>query len=367
MTMKYIVAAGAFILCTAFAGEEPEKPVVVAPAVLPSSVAYYNFSDLINKAERIVLGEIGEKKDGVFTIKAIETLKAPSRDTKQIAPDAYKRAEELLNSGKSSVPPAPKPTSAIENISVGVIPVSEKVLPPPGTQAVFFLWDSDARQDGKMPVYKINHPQCVYDSKVLPQVRAGLLAPRSISDGRFLREWDERAAARVVQRKEDEELKKAVGGEPVLGLQIESVRPKLMIRGDNSFQIASHLINNFSKEIMVYDGPASAYGIVIRAKDAPPESALVVRFNKYDDIDPISLNITSLTDFEGVPANNMLTREHLLDAKKIPALKTLAGEYTLKMFYINTKNGVKDGLNVPAWTGTMVSKEIPFVFKKIEN
>lgn len=330
-------------------------------------MAFYNFSDLINKADRIILGEIAEKKEGAFTIKALETLKAPNVDPKKVAPDAYKRAEELLKSGKSDLPPQLKKKTDIENINVAVIPINEKVLPPPGTQAVFFLWDVEPRQDGGMPLYKINHPQCVYDTKVLPQVRAGLVAPRSISDGRFLRDWDKRAADRVHQRKEDEDLKKAPGGETVQGMKLEIVRPHVMIRGDNSFQIATHIINTFSKETMVYDGPAASYGVIICAKNAPPETALVFRLNTFDDVDPVSLNITNLTDFGGVPGNSLLTREHIVDAKKFPALKTLTGECTVKMFYSSTKNGLKDGLNSPAWVGTMISKELTLEFKKVDS
>jgi len=363
MTMKWFVSGWLLVLSFAAAGEENEKPVA-APAALPASMVFYNFSDLIIKADRIVLGEIAEKKDGAWTIKALETLKAPGRDPKQISPDAYKRAEELLNGGKSRVPAQTKPANAIENVNVAVIPVNEKVLPPPGTQAVFFLWDSEPHTDGALPLYRINHPQCVYDSKVLPQVRSGLLAPRSISDGRFLRDWDQRAADRAAQKKDDEALKKVAGGEPVRGLQLEIVRPNLMLRGDNSFQISSHLVNTFSKETMAYDGPAASYGVILCAKDAPPETGLVLRLNRFDDVDPVSLNITSLTDFEAIPGNNMLTREHQIDARKFPQLKSISGDYVVKMFYINTKDGVKDGLNSPAWLGTLVSKGVMMVFKK---
>ena len=272
MVNRAIVGTWVLALCCIGAAEEIEKPRAPATpaAVVPASMAIYNFSDLINKAERIVLGEIVEKKDGAYTIKALETLKAPAINPKNVSADAYKRAEDLLKTGKSDLPPEVKRPNTIENINVAVIPVNEKVLPPPGTQAVFFLWDVEARPAGVMPAYKISHPQCVYDTKVLPQVRAGLVAPRTISDGRYLRDWDQRAAERSAQRKEDEELKKAAGGEPVQGMQLEIVRPHLMVRGDNSFQISTHIVNNFSKETMVYDGPAASYGVIVRAKNAPP-------------------------------------------------------------------------------------------------
>lgn len=362
MKTQAVVSAIVFVLSVAVFGEEQEP---AAPAATTTTVEFYNFSELISKAERIVLGEIGEKKDGVVMIRAIETLKSPKRDAAQISPDAYKRAQELLSGGKSEIPPQ-LAAAAIENINVGVIPLNEKMLPPQGVQVVFFLWGAEKREEGKLPVYRINNPQNIYDSKELSQIRAGLAMPRTISDGRFLRDWDKRAAARAALRKVDEELKKNAGGAAVLGLQIETIRPKLLLRGDNSFQVATHLINGFSKETMVYDGPASAYGIIIRAKDAAPESALVLRLNTYDEVDPMSLDITSLTDFEGISGNNLLKREHLFDAKKFPALKTLAGDYVLKMFYTNNKNGSKDGLNSPAWTGTVVSKEVPVVFKRVE-
>ncbi|HLX61866.1 MAG TPA: hypothetical protein VKX17_11335 [Planctomycetota bacterium] len=346
------------------------------PAGRGSQVAginYYNFQDLINKAERIVLGEIGEKNDGAVSIKAIETLKGPARDPKAITAETIRRAEELMNSGKSSVP-APRGDPPPENVNIAVIPPAENMLPPAGTQVIFFLWEMEKgkreegggrgeTQKGAVPTYRINHPQCIYESSVLPQVRVALLKPRSIADGRFLRERDAQAAGRAAQRKMDEELKKALA-EPVLGLAIECVRPHLLLKGDNSFMISSNLLNTYSKELAVYDGPAAAYGVVIRAKDAALETALVLHLNSFDDVDPAALNITSLTDFDSISGNGQLARDHKFEAQKYPALKNLSGDYLVRMFYTNAKDGKKDGLSAPAWTGTVISAEIPLQFKK---
>ena len=61
-----------------------------------AGIEIYNFSQLIDKAERIVLGEIGERKDGRVPIASLEILKAPANDPQKIAPDAYTLAEERL-------------------------------------------------------------------------------------------------------------------------------------------------------------------------------------------------------------------------------------------------------------------------------
>src|SRR5204863_6457892 len=82
---------------TVYATEDKERPVA-------TGISYYNFLELIRKADRILLGEIGEKDGKSITVKAIETLKGPAKDGQKVTPDAIKRAEELLNGGTSSIP-----------------------------------------------------------------------------------------------------------------------------------------------------------------------------------------------------------------------------------------------------------------------
>jgi hypothetical protein len=342
-----------------FGAEEEPKPA--------SAVTYYNFSELLNKAERVLLGEIGESKDGAVTIKALETLKSPAHDTKKITPDMVKRAEELLASDKAPAAPVVQAHGEVENVNVTLITGKGIKLPPAGVQAVFFLWDPEKFEEGKPPTYRVNHPQSIYDSAALPQVRAALFKPRSISDGRFLRDWDRRAAQRAAQRKADDELKQIPGGEPVLGLKIEALRPKLLLRGDNSFQVATHLVNTFDKETMVYDGPAGAYGVILRAKGAAPETSIVLRLSGFEGVDPAAMEITNQSDFATVAGNQIFTREQLVDVKNFPVLKTLSGAYVLKAFYTNRKDGTKIGLDSPAWTGLIVSKEIPIDFKDLKT
>jgi hypothetical protein len=150
-------------------------------------------------------------------------------------------------------------------------------------------------------------------------------------------------------------------------LEIEARRPKLMLKADNSFQVTSHLINRFTKEVAIYDGPATVFGAIVCRKDAPPESALVLRLNNFESIDPLALNITSFTDFDSIPGEKLLPHEHTFEASKFPALKALEGEHTVKLFYSNLKDGIKDGLINPAWTGTVVSKAIPLIFNKAKE
>ena len=121
----------------------------------------------------------------------------------------------------------------------------------------------------------------------------------------------------------------------------------------------------------MYDGPAGAYGALLRAKDAAVEKSIVLRLGGFEGIDPAALNVTSNLDFESIQGNQLLSREHAFDVQKFPILKTLSGPYVLKMFYANTHDGMikgrpKEGLESPAWTGTLISNEALLEFKALK-
>ncbi len=329
------------------------------------AVEILNFSQLIDKAERIVLAEIGERKDGRVAITPLEVLKAPAApETGRVTPEMIKLAEELLKKegGKG---PARKPVVKDEPITLVLTP--EQKLPA-GEQALFFLWEPEKVEEGAGPAYSVRHPQCMYDAELTPQVRAAILKPRSISDGRFLRSWDQNAAQRLARRKADEDLKKLPLGETVQGIAMSCVRPSLSLRGDGTFLITTRLFNHFGKELQVYDGPASSYGAILRAKDDPAEKAMILRLGGFEGVDASALNITSMLDFAGIAGGDYLPREHTFDAKKFPILKTLNGKYLVRTFYTNAHDGIvkgrpQDSLESPAWTGTIVSKEVELEFK----
>lgn len=333
-----------------------------------SAIEIYNFSQLVNKAERIVLAEIVERKEGRLTIGVIESLKAPAHDPKNVAPEAFKLAADRLSQEKEKPANAPGVKAAPEKTVLQLVVNSEMRLPPAGVQALFFLWLGEKPEDAPPAAYAVKHPQCIYDANVLPQVRSALMKPRSISDGRYLRDWDRRAAEKLAQRKADAELKQIPGGEPVLGIRLDCVRPRLALRGDNSFLVTSHLVNVFGKELLVYDGPSGVYGAILKPKGASAEKSLVLRLGGFEGIDPAALNVTSLLDFEAIQGDQLMSREQLFDAKQFPILATLSGVYTLKLFYSSSHDGMikdrpKSGLESPAWTGTVVSKELEFEFK----
>ena len=342
-----------------------------------AGIEIYNFLQLIDKAERIVLGEIGERKDGRVTISTLETLKEPARQNREgqkISPEAYALAEERLKNDKAGATGGGKDAQKEQDkkeTGLTLLVNAEMRLPPAGVQALFFLWHTEKTEDDAAGTFTIRHPQCIYDANLLPQVRAAIFKPRSISDGRYLRDWDRRAADKLAQRKADDELKHLPAGETVLGMRLDCVRPQLALRGDNSFLVKTNLNNIFGKELLVYDGPAGAYGAILRAKDAPPEKSIVLRLGGFEGIDPVALNVTTLLDFESIQGNQLLSREHVFDVQKFPILKTLSGTYLLKMFYINTHDGIikqrpKEGLESPAWTGTLITKEASIEFNALK-
>jgi hypothetical protein len=252
---------------------------------------------------------------------------------------------------------------------------------------VFFLWDrveksapktvpADSKDlaakpaegvvkaDDGPPRYLLAHPQALYEPTVVGRVKAALYNPRTINDGRFLRDWDRKAAEKVAQRKADDEVVLLPSGETVRGLKLEVRRIHLMLKGDNSFIFSTFLTNVFPKEQTIYDGPAPSYGVILRPKDNAAGKPLVFHLNNFNDTDVATLNIVDMTDFESIDNGKTIAHEQELNTDKFPILETLSGTYLLRAFYTNARDGQKAGVNL-AWTGTVVSNEVEVEFKKV--
>jgi hypothetical protein len=325
----------------------------------------YNVAKLLAKAERIVIAEIGPTWGDNVTLHVQETLKAPELDPKYVPPEAFKRAEALLGAAKGES--APPPTKVEPPRTVFVQVSKETRLPPQGNQALFFLWEKvpAAKEAPATPHYALSHPQNVYDpASALPQVRLGLSNPRSVADGRFLRDWDAKLAARAQERAANRALISGPSGEVVLGLKLTAVRPTISLRADNSFYVSAHIENTLNHDLQIYDGPAGGYGVVLRPKAGTPDSALVLRLHRgVEGVDRKTLDIIDATDFANIHHHGAIDKELFADAKLFPALAKLKGEYTLRVFYVSDRDG-RDAeiLDIPAWTGTLISPELTLVF-----
>ena len=332
------------------AGQEPGKA---------STAEVYNFAELVARAERIVAAEVGPAKDGVISLVVKETIKAPEQDAKYVDPERLKRAADLLANDKLNLPPVtPTKAPVLLKVKLNNVPA-----PKEGIEAVFFLWEKDA--GSKEPVYVLSHPQNVYDAELLPQVRAGTTRPRTIADGRFLRDWDKLLAERKKQRDAHAALLQSKGGEPVLGLRIKLTRPQVSLRGNNSFGVTAVIENTRGRDQEIYDGPAGGYGIILRPKEAnsPIGNGIVLRQStKQFGVDTSVLNITDMTDFTTVPKDNSISKELFFDAQDHGILTSLSGEFTVSVFFTTAHDGKGLQLDSPVWTGTMISEEVPIRF-----
>lgn len=334
------------------------------PPAQPASAAIdaYTFSELLSKAERIVVAEVGPMRDGELTLVVRDTIKAPELSEKYVDPDRLKRAAEMLANPKleaAPLPSVPKTPPSLKLILQNVAPPRE------GVQAVFFLWES-AGGTAREPAYRLNHPQCMYDIELLPQIRAGAAHPRTVGDGRFLRDWDKQMAERMRQREANAALLKMKGGDVVMGLKMRAARPRLSLRGNNSFGITAVVENTRARDQAIYDGPAGGYGIAIRPKEkkADGAGAIVLRQStKSMGADVAVLNLTDITDFSTVPHESSLSKELFFDAQEFPILTTLQGEFTVSVFYMSTQDGHGLDIGAPVWTGAMISEEVPLKFE----
>lgn len=341
-------------------GHSAENPGEARPA----ATEIYNFAELLAKAERIIVADVGPTKDGALTLLVRETLKAPELAAKYVDPDRLKRAADLLANDKLEAAPLPASSKVPATVKV----VLQNVAPPrEGAQVVFFLWENAEGGSRTEPAYKLAHPQNVYDIELLPQIKAGSAHPRTIADGRFLREWDKQMAERKRQREANAKLLQMKGGEIVMGLRMRAARPVLSLRGNNSFGITAIVENTRARDQAVYDGPAGGYGIAIRPKEkkpGPDGGALVLRQSvKSMGADTSVLNIADITDFSTVPHESSLSKELFFDAQDFPILTTLQGEYTVSVFFLTAQDGRGLDIGAPVWTGAMISEEVPLKFE----
>ncbi len=338
---------------------DASPPAPQKPEAKP--ISYYTFFELLNRSERIVVAEVAKDKDGNTVLKVQQSLKAlPWVAPKKVDPEAVKRAAARLANDKVDLPPpAPPATAPQEFIPI----VAEKTvpIPPEGTQAIFFLWEHTAPGDA---AYRVSHPQSVYDADLLPQVKLGANRPRSVADGRYLREWDHQMAQRARQREADKAIETQKGGETVMGLRLWALRPQVSMRHDNSFSITAKIENTHAKDQAVYDGAAAPYAVRMRPKAG---GATVVLHIPVAVADSSVLSITDALDFTTVARESSITKELFFDAKEIKGLGAFNGEYFVSAIYSSSFDGSGLDIGTPVWTGTLVSEEVPITFEGNSN
>jgi hypothetical protein len=156
----------------------------------------------------------------------------------------------------------------------------------------------------------------------------------------------------------------AIRGEESLGLRIRALRPSLSLRGDNSFAVTVRVENTRPRDQAIYDGLGGGYGVILRQKNAEAGTAFVVRkTNTNLGADASVLNIADPMDFAKVPGNSFLAKELFFDAAELPRLRSFEGEYMVSAFFTTAQDGKGLGLDMPVWTGTLVSEEVPLIFK----
>ena len=320
------------------------------PAAAKSESRQYNiytFYDLIQRSEKIVLAEVGKDKDGGIVLNVKQALKSPP-------PDPYKLAASRLAESKAD-PKAPPPAPAPEVLHVQI---DKMALPPEGTQAVFFFWEHGT--DG---VYRVAHPQCIYDAELLPQIKLGVTRPHAVADGRYLRDWDRQMAQRARQRDADRALDQLKGGEMIMGLRLLALRPQLSVRRDNSFSITAKIENAHKKDQAIYNGPAVSFGVRLRPKNGGASIVLHQSSqNAVAGVDDAVLAITDVLDFSTVPHESSFTKDLFFDAKIYPALGKLDGEYLISTVYSSAFDGAGLDVGSPVWTGTLISEDATIAF-----
>jgi hypothetical protein len=331
-------------------GAQDEKPK--GAAATGAELEIFTLSQLLGKAAHIVVAEVGETRDGLVELIVQKALQAPAPDKKERDADAIKRANALLKG---------EPPSAVDAKRIRVAPGSGK-LPPPGSQAVFFLWDRiEGQQTADTACYTLSHPQCVYDLEALPQVQAGIQRPRAVADGRYLRAWDRDMAGHVRQLKLDQSLLGLKGGDVVLGLRIKAGLATFTMSKDNSFRVNGIIENTRAQEQMLYDGPAGGYGARLKPRGGGKGHVLRVSMRSVVSVDRAVLDIPEPADFVSIAGNKHVGKEMIFETKDFPILKTLSGEYLLSVFYTSSQDGAAE-LDEKAWTGTLVSEDIPIQF-----
>jgi hypothetical protein len=365
---KFVMPTQCFNRCT-------EIAVVVALIVFSGSIAraqdekntageleIYNLAQLLNKAAHIVVAEVGATKDGLTELVLQDVLKTPETNKKEVDPEVLKRADAMLDAlskDKDAKMPLVKP----QGLKLIRILAGTAKLPAQGNAAVFVLWERVERpKDSGDICYAITHPQNVYDLDALPQIRAGIIRPRAVADGRYLRRWDREMADHVRQRKLDAELLEMKGGSVELGLKIVPNRVTLSLSKDNSFSITGAIENTRPQAQTIYDGPAGGYGVRLKPKNGGKAYVLRLSMRTLVGVDSSILSIPEPADFSTINGNGRMNKDLQFDARDFPILKNLSGEFQVSLFYISSLDGATE-LDEKAWTGTIVSEDITLRFE----
>jgi hypothetical protein len=328
----------------------------------PVELEIYNLAQLLNKAAHIVVAEVGATKDGMTDLILQDVLKTPETNKKEVDPDVLKRADAMLDAlSKNKV--AEMPLVKPKGLKPIRVVAGTTKLPAQGNAAVFVLWERVERpKDSGDICYALNHPQNVYDLDAVPQIRAGVLRPRAVSDGRFLRRWDREMADHVRQRKLDAELLDVKGGDVVLGLKMVATRATLSLSKDNSFSVTGAIENTRPQSQTIYDGPAGGYGVRLKPKNGGKSYVLRLSMRSLVGVDSSILAIPEPADFSTINGNSRMNKELQFDARDFPVLKNLNGEFQVSLFYISALDGASE-LDEKAWTGTIVSEDITLRFE----
>ncbi len=354
----------------------------------------YTLVELLAKAEVIVMGEVGESTDSHSpnkgaAINVMSVLKAPRSAVNLIKPsqvvadeksspesEVRKRAEDLLEK-EAQRKREEDGLSANEEVAPGKIsslsihPVSIRKLPPKGTQAVFLLWEKKVDVKNGHYAYVLNHPQCVYDRSYAARIQVALRNRHAAAKEGFLRPWDKQMAIRINRREGDEVIKSLEPGNLERGLQLQAIRPRLSVRGGNTFDVTVQFTNTRGIQQYIYDGPMAQFGACLLKKGAPAESTLLLRATERhvtSGLDPEILTIMDATDFVPIKGGRTYSRELHFGANEFPVLATLDGPYVVRFFYTSKRAGKKvEHLSSEAWTGTLVSQESEIVFKRAQK
>jgi hypothetical protein len=340
-------------------GKTPAAENAAAPAKARTRI--YNFQDLLTQSERIVVADVGATRDGLTRLTVRETLKAPRTDRTLFSSERRQRAADLLvNPDAKLAEEAPLKVSP--GPSAVYVRAQNLTLPREGAQVLFFLWEKSEAPAADSVAYSVSHPQNIYDLDVVPEVRTAVQRPRAVGDGRYLRPWDREMAARLRQRESDEALIGQKGGETVGGFALKGLRPLLSLRNDNSFAVTAQIQNTLAREQGVYDGPAGGYGVVLTPEKGDGD-ALILRLSQRQlVVDSAVLAIADITDFASISAGQTLSRELFFDVKDFPVLGRIEGAYKVKVFYSTQQDGRGLDLDMPVWTGTLLSETIDLSF-----
>ena len=340
--------------------EGKDAPSAPKPAEDPGG-EIYTVAELLNRAETIVVAELGLVEGNGTRLNIMEVLKLPSSAAPVKLPEKQllERASDLLNQEatlraerekeKKGPKPLPHPAGApAAKLPAPALPALAIVaggripLPRPGTQALFFLWERAAPEGDSTLRYRLSHPQGLYGADLAPSVKLSLSRRNPADRERYLREWDERMAKRQALRKDDEVLKKLSAANQESGLRLLAPRPKRSIRDDNTFDVNVRFENSRGYDQAIYDGTVNCFGVRLRKKNAPPEEAVVLRASLKrlaEGLDPATLALVDANDFELVPKNGARSKELHFDAQEHPALAALDGEYVVNVFYVSAQDG----------------------------